>query len=287
MMSGGIISAVFASLCWATAPALISTSFRETRSVRKVITIRTISATIFLGVVVLLAGGTFNVSLYDYLLIMLAAIIGPGLGDYLYFYTIRSIGSSKATPIAYTYIIVAQLLAKLFLGEHVDLWLAVGGFVSVAGIYIGLWSDSSNSENLSLSLILVLASIPFLWATSSIILGYLVGYLNLILVAFIRTMFLSIVFSAIVTFEGSLFEGVSSKLLLNAGLAGFIGIGMGTLFFLKAIQVIGVAETVIVSAITPLVNQVLSKTIAYEKITVKTLASSILVFASIFIAVFF
>jgi len=66
-------------------------------------------------------------------------ILGSCVAYLLYFGLLNSVGPTRATVVTYVFPVVGVALGVLFLGEQLDLYLAVGAVLVVAGIAAVNW----------------------------------------------------------------------------------------------------------------------------------------------------
>jgi drug/metabolite transporter (DMT)-like permease len=107
-------------------------------------------------IVALAMGGLpalFRLDLNSALFVILAAVIGFGIGDTCLFRSIGLIGASRSYTIGYSYPFLAIALATLLLGEPFQLRYMIGAtiiFFAITSIFvernIGVENDQRNSS---------------------------------------------------------------------------------------------------------------------------------------------
>lgn len=134
----GEILALSAALMWATS-SLLYRHGMERLSPKVVNTVRAVSATLFLFILLSVFGRTreaFTLPPTIYLYALIASVFGLSLGDIFYLYAIKTIGISRAIPIASSTPWIVAVLSVIFLGEKVTASIILGIFLIFCGIYL-------------------------------------------------------------------------------------------------------------------------------------------------------
>jgi drug/metabolite transporter (DMT)-like permease len=133
----GEVAALGAAISWAVAPILYRKALQDTKPLTANIVRCAANAAVM--VVVLLAFGLVDVLLAlpsEVIgLTIVSGIIGLGIGDTLYMVGLKSVGVSRAVPLAATYPLFSFLWSVLLLGQEVS-YAALGG---AAAILVGIW----------------------------------------------------------------------------------------------------------------------------------------------------
>lgn len=140
----GHAAIVVASVLWSLSPALIS----RYRGVVKPVTftgLRALVALVSVSPILIHQNAGLGVLEPDaILLILLSALIGPGMGDVCFTKSIKILGSSTTAALSYTYIFVAQAIAVTFLRELVRASLVLGAVLAFTGMVLVASSDSTH-----------------------------------------------------------------------------------------------------------------------------------------------
>jgi drug/metabolite transporter, DME family len=134
----GELAALGAAICWAIAPilyrrALFSASPMSANIVRCATNAAVMLVLLFgLG----WAGAFARLPLEVVLLTVVSGLIGLGLGDTLYLYALKSVGVSRAVPLAATYPLFSLLWFTVLLGQPLAWTAAVGAVVILLGIWL-------------------------------------------------------------------------------------------------------------------------------------------------------
>ncbi|RLI47854.1 hypothetical protein DRO61_07320, partial [Candidatus Bathyarchaeota archaeon] len=212
------------------------------------------------------------------LYVIIAAIIGFGIGDTLIFRSIGLIGVSRSYTIGYSYPFFAIALATVFLGEPFLLRYIFGAviiFLGIVNIVLerNVAFDKSNAKGFILAFA---AAISWSIGTTLVALG--LRTVNIIQANTIRFPLLFIflfIFSILRPGESRLNKENLSLLLLS----GILGMTIGGIVFLFSIQLIGVARAAPLSSSSPLWAAIMSSLYLKEKITWRVIMSSIMVAA--------
>lgn len=123
---------------WGVSPILEKIGLRNVDPLIALL-IRTISASIAVILLVLLAGqlGKFKFLNYkDIFYLSLSGIASGVLGMFFYFSLLKTYYASLAVPLTATYPLVATLLAMIFLKEPITFSKLIGTLLIVLGIYL-------------------------------------------------------------------------------------------------------------------------------------------------------
>jgi DME family drug/metabolite transporter len=134
----GELLALSAALMWATSSVLYRHGM-ERLSPKVVNTVRALSATLFLFLVLIFlgrAGEVFSLSPKIYFYALIASVFGLSVGDIFYLYAIKTIGISRAIPIASSTPWIVAVLSVLFLGEKITPSIIAGILLIFCGIYL-------------------------------------------------------------------------------------------------------------------------------------------------------
>lgn len=186
----GAISAFIATLAFSINAPLAYAAFKRGVSSQTLVAIRNVIAFI-----ILLPLADFKISLSTLLVVMLSALLGPGLGDYAYFKAIAQSGVATAVTIGYTYIFTTQIFATALGVEHPRALTIIGALLAFIGIYIAL---GGRPRGLGV-LYGVLASIS--WGAASAALGAASKDASPFTIAVIRSAVLAPLFSLFSNFS--------------------------------------------------------------------------------------
>lgn len=265
----GYAAIVVASVLWSLSPALIS----RYKNLVRPITFTGLRALVALLSVFLVLlrqnAGSGVLEPGALLLIVLSALIGPGVGDVCFTKSIKILGGFTAVVLSYTYIFVAQAIAVTFLGEFMRASLVLGAVLAFAGVVLVAGNDSSHlrveREGVAYA---VLASIS--WGVSTALIKVALRFADEAVLTLLRLATIFVVFLPL----GLVVEGLPARrsfkqLLAMASVTAVLDWSLGMYLFIYSIGSIGVSATAVATALTPALTTVTAKFLAGEKPSVK------------------
>ncbi len=277
----GYVAIAVASIAWSLNPAVIS-RFREHI---KPITFTALRALVALALLCPLLVGRLELrdsSLHALTIIVLSAVVGPGIGDTLYTKSIQVLGGSLAVILGYTYF-VAQLLAVLLLGEGPTLSVIVGTVLAFSGVVLAVGPKTSRSKVSAVGMVYAFGA-AISWGLATVMIGLSLQFASVLTLTIIRLATILALFLPV----GLLTEGLPPRrsvkpLLVASAVTGLLGWGIGMYLFILSIGLIGVSITSTATALTPVLSQLTTKLVAGERVKANTILGALL--ASLGIAV--
>ncbi len=278
----GEVASLIAALCWAVAAILYKKSLETVDSISANL-IRSIPAAMFVFVVALLLGELWEISYvpgWSLIYLILGTLIGLGLGDGLYFLSLRYIGVGRAVPITSTYPLFTAAFTIIFLQEIPELLTIIGVIIIVIAIRLLSKTNSQNSINAKDDkrgvILAILTAVT--WSIGIILLDIALREINYYLANAIRLPILIGFLAGAVLYSGrgKMLVKASRKEWLMLGLAGTIALGIGGIAFLAGISIIGATRSTALSAVTPLFSTVFSFYIIKERITLRIAVGAVL-----------
>jgi drug/metabolite transporter (DMT)-like permease len=278
-MDTRILPAIGGSIAWSLHPAIVS---RYSESI-KPLTFSGLKA---------LAAFAFTIAIMHSLpgfgdgfpYVLASAILEIGLGDALYAQSIKFIGGSLAVTISYSYIFTASAFSAIFFGEQLKLPLLIGLALAFTGIIVSVNPFGSLEKRaLRLKGILAAVATSILWGAGTSLVKPALKYYNFASLTATRMLVVSLLLTPI----GVAFEKPRDNWLnmVKASiLVGSFSLGLGTLLLTYSIGTIGVAYTVLVESLTPILSQITTRTISREKLAANTITGAILVGTGIVIS---
>jgi DME family drug/metabolite transporter len=287
----GELAALGTALLWATSSTLVGT--QTARVPTTVISaVQLLAATLLLWIltgVLLAAGAIEGTTLPQGLFLIATALVGPGLGDMLYFAGIRVIGLARAFPVSMAGSPLFTIaLAALLIGEAITLPVVAGAVLTIGGIYLIATRGWSSSAPASAGpayrglLIVLLAS--FFWAVSTVSLRVAADGVAAPIVSSIRIPAAALLALALARGTGRSLHPAhyGARSMLTLTIAGLLGVGTSLLYVL-AIQQTGAARTAILSSTAPLFALPLAALVLRERITRRVAAGTLLSIAGIWL----
>ncbi|MEM2208329.1 MAG: DMT family transporter [Sulfolobales archaeon] len=260
----GYVAITIASVMWSLNPAVVSRFKVFIRPVTYT-AMRAVTALLFLAPMVTLGGIDLrNDSTHALVVIVLSAIIGPGLGDALYTRSIQLIGGSLAVLISYTYIFVAQAVATITIGESLKYTVFIGSTMAFTGIAVAVLK-SEDTIKLDLRGLVYAVAAALLWGIATVMIKMALTYADTLSLTFVRLLVIATTFLPVgLAIEGPPPKAHLRPLLIASSITGVLGWGVGMYLFVYSILAIGVSATAIATALTPVLSQISTKLLAGE-----------------------
>lgn len=279
-MANQMAAIVIASVIWSLHPALIS-RFRQHIAPITYTAIRAIAAVMFLLFLSLFNRvGPARLDPMVMAIIVLSAVLGPGIGDAAYTRAVQLIGGSLAVVISYTYMFIAQAIAVAFLGEELSTSTLIGTVLAFIGVVTATLRSPENSSRVHGIAYASVASVS--WGTASSMLKLILKYIDVLTLTVIRLAVIALFFLPV----GFLTEGVPKKnsikaLVILSIVNGILGWGIGMYLFIYSINTIGVSVTTMATALTPVLAQIMTKLLAKELPSKNNIVGALVISAGI------
>ena len=220
----------------------------------------------------------------------LAAVSGPvtlACGDTLFLLSIRESGASVAAPVVYVYVLMVQV-AGVALGQAVPYSNLIAAFMVLAGVYS--LSRGGHGRPRGKGIALAASAAVFWTIGQELIQASTNAGGNFVTVTFARN-------AAGAAALGVAFLVTRRYRAWPSGLSlrnyGFIlavmlsDLVLGSVLFVYSISTVGVALTVILTGLSPLLTQVLSRVLGKESPSPLDFAGGVLIVGALVIAVIF
>lgn len=291
----GAVYALSAALGWAGSGAILK-SLATRIDTLSLNTLRlSVASLILLAVIVLSGRGTefINTPLIPLVYLIISGIIALAIGDTIFIKSLSYINVSQAFPISQcSNPIFAMLLAASLLGESFTWVTILGASLALLGIYLitsTRMSPSVNSmprRNRVKGIILALSA-GIVWAIAAVTLKLGAMDMDPLVAAAIRMSSATIVLLPLTLSQrkrGAFqLRKYGSRSLALALISGVIDYNIAMVFFIIAIQLIGVGKTVVLAATSPLFLLPFSVFILKEKLTRLTLIGIIIGIVGIYL----
>ncbi len=213
-----------------------------------------------------------------------SGIVSLTVGDSLFLLGIREMGASIAAPVVYTYVLLIQLTAPV-VGEVVPFVNLVAAVMVVAGVYV-LSRGGGGTPRVKGIAFALAASLAWTVGQDLISVATSAGG-NFVTVAFARNVAAAAGLGVAVLATGRLKKWPSGVGVREFGFLAFIAITdlvLGSVLFIYSISLVGVALTVILTSLSPLLTQLFSRALGKEAPTRKDYAGGVLIVAALVIA---
>ena len=283
----GELASLISAICWTFSAALYKIALKETDPLIANI-IRIIFTSFSLILICFLLNRInelFIISFMPLFYIILSSLIGLGLGDLTYMYSLDLIGVSRAVPISSIYPLFTIFFSFLFFNEKISLIVFIGALIIILGIWILFKEEKSNFSNNRNNKKGYFAAIlcAILWGLSISLMGEALKFLDSLIVNTLRVIILSIFFIFLMIFNNirrRIFK-IKIKTCFILGLAGFIALGLGWISLSIGLILIGAAKAVPISSITPLFSLIIGKIFLKEKFGINIVIGAIIIFIGV------
>ncbi len=278
----GLLSVLAASIMWGIAPAIIKIGVRSHVNARGFNAVRVFVAAPIIALILLFSGEPFNIptTIFGWLAVLTASLLGPGLGDIAYIYSIREIGGGRAVTIGYTYILISQFLAVLLLQEQPGIQLFIGSIIALIGVW--LVAQEAKIESGSRKGIIAALIASGAWGFGSIANKYALYFVGPLTLSFLRILIL-IPLMVFLGYRG--FKSIDKRAAVMASITGVLSYGLGIPLFLYAISTVGVSITVLVTALAPVLGKIFSIILTKERIVIKGIVGTLATVVGIIVGV--
>ena len=279
----GAVYALTAALVWAGSSTIIK-SITTKIDALSLSALRLCVASLLLLAVISLSGRItefINTPLMPLVYVIISGIIGLAVGDTVFIKSLSYLDVSRAFPIAQcAYPVFTMFLAVSLLGESFTWVTGLGTFLVLLGIYLitSTWKASginSTSGRISGKGIVLALIAGIGWAVATVTLKLGVMEMDPLVAGAIRISSAAIVLLSFALSQrkrGALqLRKYGSPSLALALTSGLISPGMGMVFFITAIQLLGAGKTAVLSATSPLFLLPFSVFILKERLTRLTL----------------
>jgi DME family drug/metabolite transporter len=216
---------------------------------------------------------------------LLSGFITLAIGDSLFLLSIAEMGASIATPVVYIYVLLVQLTAGT-VGESVPLANAIAALMVLAGIF--LLSRGGNGKPRAKGVSVALAA-AIIWTVGQdlIRLATTAGG-NPVAITFCRNFAAAIVLAVVgfgtrkVKLRSPNMDRKDYGILVLVALS---DLALGSFLFVYSVSVVGIATTVILTSLSPLLTQVFSRAMGKEFPSKVDFLGGLLIVTALIIAV--
>jgi len=216
---------------------------------------------------------------------VLSGVITLACGDSFFLLSLRDVGASVASPVAYTYVLMIQ-----FLGVAVGQVIPFANFVSAAMVVAGVYLLSKGGEakrrpkGIAFA---ICAAIVWTIGQEFVQTSTNAGG-NFVAVAFTRDLSAALALAVAVLLTRGTRPWPSGLSPKEYGMmCGFVisDLAVGSTLFVYSVSSIGVALTVILTSLSPLLTQLIAKALGKESPSPRDFAGGLLIVAALVLAV--
>lgn len=293
-MSGELV-ALLSAFLWAMASVLLTVGARRIH-VLPMNLIRCVISTIFFWALLPFYGGldalaAIPAAAWPWLVLSVLGLLV--VGDTLYFRSMDLAGVSWAMPVASVNPLWAVLLAAAFLGEPLSWTLVLGAGLVIAGVVLVSRSAMPevvdrvvDPENRRRGILLALL-VSVLWAAGQVALKPATAGMHSVVANSVRQPMGMLILLGLTLQQGRwrALRKLDRRSWAVIGIASLVGTGVGSLFFVLAIQLAGAGRTAVLTSTAPLLAIPFSMLWLRERPTRWTLAGTLLTTTGIVLVV--
>jgi drug/metabolite transporter, DME family len=292
----GEAGALLAAALWAVSVTILTVQTRRIGAI-SVNAVRSLSAALFVLLLIPFSGALSElrgISASTAVAVVGSGVLAMGLGDSLYLASLPLLGVSRAVPISNgLYPLLALLIAAVWLDENVTWLILLGTGLVIVGVSLlvgesspAVAGDGNGSHGGPAGapagqwrrglFLLILACV--VWAVSTVWLKAGMGDLDVIAAGVIRIVINALILLPVAGLVGGRREIAGNGMRNTAALAaaGVLGIGIGSLFYIFAVQEVGAGRTAVLTSTQPLFALPLAVLFLREKITPKVVLGTAL-----------
>ena len=215
---------------------------------------------------------------------VISGVVTLGIGDSMFLLSIRQTGASVAAPVVYTYVLMIQL-AGFALGQVVPYSNFVAASMVVLGVYILSRGGDGRPRARGIAFALV-AAVAWTVGQELIQAATSAGG-DFLVVTFARNAAAALALGLALLATGKFRAWPSGLARREVGTIAFFILSdlvVGSLLFVYSISTVGVALTVIVTSLSPLMTQVFSRALGKESPSRQDFAGGALIVAALVLA---
>ena len=215
----------------------------------------------------------------------LSGVLTLACGDTLFLLSLRDIGASVTTPVAYTYVLMIQLVG-VAIGQAIPFANLVSAAMVVAGVY--LLSKGGEERPRPRGIALALAAGFFWTAGQELLQAATNAGGNFVVLAFASRAAAAVALGGafLATRRGRNWpSGLSAREYCFMLMVILSDLAIGSTLFIYSVSTVGVALTVILTSLSPLLTQVFAKALGKESPSTRDFAGGALIVAALVLAV--
>ncbi len=216
---------------------------------------------------------------------VLSGLVTLGIGDSMFLLSIRETGASVAAPVVYIYVLMIQLVG-VALGQAVPYGNFVAASMVIAGVFMLSRGGGGRPRAKGITFAIA-AAVAWTAGQELIQLATSAGG-DVVVVTFTRNASAAVALGFAVLVTGRFRKWPSGLSARELGVIAFFILSdlvVGSLLFVYSISTVGVALTVILTSLSPLLTQVFSKALGKEAPSARDFAGGALIVAALVIAV--
>lgn len=291
----GVLTALGAALSWALSPSLYALVMRDT-SPLLANAIRTSAAGLFSLLIAILWEdflGQLPFDWFQVVFLITITFLGMGFGDWLYFKCLRSAEVSFIVGISNIFPLFVAFFTFIFGTEQLTLLALLASLIIVSGVFLVSTTknisvvqlsrypshvpESTLKKHLGPAVLAILAA--FTWGITMFGLGFSLKYFSPLSANAIRVSLVGLILFLIFLFSPSKknVKKPSNHSLALLGIAGILGLGIGSWLMLVSITLLGAAKSSAIFSVSPLFSALIAILVLKEKPTFNRLMGILIV----------
>lgn len=273
--------ALGAAVIWAFSPIYYRDFLRKFEFLNFNLLRTGMSAAVLL--VIVLVSGVWSGAGLSYA--VLSGAFTLAIGDSLYLLSIRKTGASIAAPVVYTYVLLIQL-AGVVLGQAIPYTNFAAAIMVVAGVYILSRGGEARDRRKGVALALG-AALAWTIGQEFVQLATLSGG-QVFSVTFVRNGAAALVLGGSSLVTGRIRRWPSRLTQRETAVISFFILSdlvVGSLLYIYSVSITGVALTVIVTSLSPLLTQAISKALGKVQPSSRDFIGGLLIVSALVVAV--
>ncbi len=291
----GELAALGAALSWAIAPILYRKALAGTKPVSANIVRSVTNAGVLFAVLLVLgkAGVLAALPVWVLAVTVVSGIVGLGIGDTLYMFGLKSLGVSRAVPLAATYPLFSLLWAVLLLGQPLSVTAVAGAVVIMFGIW--LLSRQKTGEKVEVKGKIVLLGVVMClatavaWSVGITLMDVAISTSNITsldanyAIVTLRVASMALFFMLLAPFVDKThgFLKMKRKTVIQLCVGGLVANGVGWLLLNYSFLSVAEAQAVPISSVSPLFAALAGFIFFHEKASAKTVLGALAIVAGI------
>jgi drug/metabolite transporter (DMT)-like permease len=293
----GAAAALASSLTWALTSVLLTSQAGRVRPLT-MSAIRSATASLMLVALLVATGGLAqygDMSVITGLSMAGSGIMGQAVGDTLYINALGVLGVTRSFPITNSaYPFLTFVLSVLLLGEDVTWTTPLGGALIVAGITWIVLEQRKGAAEQDVRVdvlrgVLFAVAAALAWSLATVWLRGQQGNLDTVGAASLRipaaslAVMMTIALTSRTPRAEPSMRALSGTSVAVVALAGVLGTGIGSVFFIYAVENIGAAKTAFLTTSAPVFALPMGVVLLSEKLTRRELAGTLATVAGIWL----
>ena len=224
----------------------------------------------------------------EWLLLLGGLTIGVVVGDTLFLASIKEMGVSRSMPLAGTHPLTTMFFEWAFLSNPFSPTFLLGSCCVVLGVVFlsGRAEEPREGAEVRVRLGVTLALFAAaLWGVSTVMLKPAIAHMTVVQANSVRMPAVALLLFATRAWTGPAMRlrDLDRRTLLIVAFSGAFGMGLGSMLFLKSIELVGPAKTATLAATSPVFAVVMAVAFLKERLTLRLAAGGLFCLAGVYL----